>query len=655
MKRTFYTSTFFCIALAIVAQTPVNLNTIGTVTGTEFSVDYDNGNSQSTTVNTIANCFDGDFNTYFAAYQRDEGWVGLDLGAKYVITQVKFCPRTTQSDRIKLGVFEGANNADFGDAVPLYVIPESVPEGQFTTANINSSKGYRYVRYIGRRDVRCNIAELEFWGYQSDGDNSHVGQVTNLPTIAIHTVDNQIIDSKDNYVKGIVSVIDGDYFYTDSLDIRGRGNASWGFPKKPYRMKLFNKVKLLGNPAKEKNWTLINNFGDKTLMRNLIAFDISRRYEMPYTSVGTSVDVVLNGEYVGTYQLCDQMEVADDRIETDKLKPEDTALPKLSGGYLIEVDGYAYENPPEPVKFRSPLKNVPVTIKYPKDDEIVQVQWDYIENHFNAMESAILANNYTDEANGYRRYIDVATFVRHFLIGELSGNTDTYWSVYMVKKRDDDKFYFGPVWDFDIAFENDSRTYPINEKPDWIYRHNGSSAGDFKDLVTRMLSDPYMLNEIKDTWAQYRNSGIISADVLCAVIDSYVAELNASQQLNFTRWNIMNEYTHMMWARGDYANNVLIVKNYIRDRITWIDNKLQYIASAVESNELKNVTVFATNNTLYIKNIAQQTQVLCFDVTGKTVFETQTSADFTKPLPAGAYIVQLVSPNGEKRGFKIIL
>ncbi|MDR3266719.1 MAG: CotH kinase family protein [Tannerella sp.] len=149
-----------------------------------------------------------------------------------------------------------------------------------TIGTVNSSKAYRYVRYIGRHDVRCNIAELEFWGYAGKGDNSHVGQVTNLPTISIHTTNNQMINSKETYVKGIVSVIDGAYFHTDSLDIRGHGNASWVFPKKPYRMKLYNKTQLLGNPANEKNWTLINNYCDKTLMRNLIAFDISRRMEI---------------------------------------------------------------------------------------------------------------------------------------------------------------------------------------------------------------------------------------------------------------------------------------------------------------------------------------------------------------------------------------
>jgi hypothetical protein len=470
--------------------------------------------------------------------------------------------------------------------------------------------------------------------------------------VAIHTVNNQVIDSKENYVKGIVSVIDGDYFHTDSLDIRGRGNASWGFPKKPYRMKLFNKVKLLNNPAKEKNWTLINNYGDKTLMRNLIAFEISKRMEMPYTPAGRPVDVVLNGEYVGTYQLCDHIEVADGRVETDKMKTDDTALPKLSGGYLIEVDAFA--DTESSWFYSNDAHKTPVTVKYPKDDEIVSEQFDYIKDHFNAMQDAIFASNYTDETNGYRRYIDVPSFVRHFLIGELSGNTDTYWSTYMVKKRNDDKFYFGPVWDFDIAFENDERTEPINDKPDWIYK-SGSAAGEFRTFINRLLSDPYLLNEIKTTWAQYRNSGQINSDALCAIVDQYATEMKASRQLNFKRWDIMYQYIHMMRPRGDYANNVSILKDFLRQRIAWMDAKLQYTPNAIANTALENTLVYASNLRLYIKNISQPTKVQCFDITGKSVFEAQITADFTQNLPAGAYIIRLISPNGNRRGFKLIV
>ena len=93
------------------------------------------------------------------------------------------------------------------------------------------------------------------------------------------------------------------------------------------------------------------------------------------------------------------------------MKATDTIMPNLSGGYLIEMDAYSYE---ETTKFNSDYGNIPVTIKYPKDDDIVAAQVAYIKSHFNKMENTLYANNYTDTTNGFRKYIDIGTFLRHF-------------------------------------------------------------------------------------------------------------------------------------------------------------------------------------------------------------------------------------------------
>jgi hypothetical protein len=636
-------------AASAAGQTAAKLT--GTVIGTTDCFDYA-ANRPSATVNTAANLFDSDFSTFFATNQRDEGWAGLDLGSKHIITTVKYSPRITQADRVRLGVFEGANLPDFGDAIPLHVIPSAGVENQLTAATVQSSKGFRYVRYIGRRDVRCNIAELEFWGYEGEGDNTHVGQVTNLPTVSIHTTGNAVVNSREDYIKGIVSVIDGDYFHTDSLDIRGRGNASWGFPKKPYRMKLFNKTNLLGNPAKEKNWTLINNYGDKTLMRNLIAFDISQRMDMIYTPAARPVDVVLNGEYVGTYQLCDQIEVAEGRVSVDKMKETDIALPNLSGGYMLEIDGYAYGSPwdpdsqPEPVKFTSPLKSVPVTVKYPKDDEIVDAQFNYIENYFTSMEASLFRADYTDPANGFRKYLDVPTLIRYFLIGQITGNPDIFWSIYLTKKRNDDKFYFGPIWDFDIAFENDVRVYPTNDRADWLL----GGAGNVADYMTRCLSDPAFYNELKSVYAAYRNSGKLNADTLLKVVDNYAAEMNASQQLNFSRWNILNQIVHQNWgAQGSYAGEINVLKVFITSRIAWMDNKLKYTPATAfpTTNAERNDAIISSQNALLrIHNLTENTHITCLDPSGRIIFKTLANNQLERQLPRGLYIFKFENNTG---------
>ena len=625
------------------------------IIGTLESVDYSD-NSMSTTVNTIANVFDGNLNTYFASYIRTGGWVGLDLGEKHVITKVAYCPRQTLPGRLLLGVIEGANKPDFGDAIPLCMITQTPPENRMTEQALDCSRGFRYVRYVGPNDVRCNIAELEFWGYPGNGNDSKLFQTANLPDVIIHTANAAEIVSREDYVKGIVSIISGNgtKVYSDSLEIRGRGNASWGFPKKPYRMKLYSKTSVLGLPAVERNWTLINNYGDKTLMRNLLAFDLSRRFQMPYTPAGTPVNVYLNGEFKGCYQLCDHIEVAVRRVDVQTMRPADVTLPNISGGYCIKLDAY-YNT--EALWFHS-QRGVPVSFKYPKDGEIVTAQYNYIRTHYNLMEAAVFASNYKDPANGYRKYLDMETFIRFFLVGEISGNTDTYWQAYLYKKRNNDKFFSGPVWDFDLAYENDNRTYPINNNPNWIYASTGSVLhGTVREMVNRLFADEEFVSQLKSIYTYYRDQKMITEEVLLAVVDQYADELDASQKLNFMRWNILNSTVHQNpRTYGSYAGEVENVKNYIKGRIKWMDNKLGYTPKKPEEPEkptkadgdiyFKDVTVRAYAENICIEGIDDSALVEIFDVSGNRLYSKTIHGDISIPFRKGIYMIRLSNRTG---------
>lgn len=640
-----HTFTLYLLLLGIFSVHLLAQTTPGKLTGTVIGTTnyYDYSRNVCSTSATLANyAFDGILSNSFATCNASGTWVGYDLGEPCIITKITYCPRTGQAPRMVLGVFEGANKPDFGDAIPLFLINTTPPQNILTSQDIICSRGFRYVRYVGPPTAKCNVAEIEFYGYKGAGDNSLLPQITNLPTVIIHTTNAEDIIVKDLYIKGIVSVISdkGTKITSDSLDIKGRGNASWEFTKKPYRMKLYNKVSLLGLPAVEKNWTLINNYGDKTLMRNLLAFDLSKRLDMPYTPAGKPVDVFLNGEYKGTYQLCDQIEVATGRIEVEKMKITDITLPNLAGGYLIEMDAYAYQ---ELSWFTSNRGGVPVTIKYPKDDEIVPAQSAFIKTHFDLMESALYAATYTNATTGFRKYIDTETFIRQFLIGEISGNTDTYWSTYMYKKRADDKFYFGPVWDFDIAYENDNRTYPINSNSNWIYASTGSSANGVKAMVNRIYSDPSFFNQLKSTYANYRNSGKINANALLQVVDDYAAQLDQSQKLNFTRWNMMNSLIHQNpRTYGSYAGEVTNVKNYITNRIVWMDNKLGYVSTSLNENPQSDIYVWNDKNSIHVEGLSERADIQIVDISSRILVSTKATSQFTTALGQGVYLVRVV-------------
>ncbi len=547
----------------------------GTPIGSSPSVDYDNNASATTTKNLPANAFDGDLNTYYASYDRSYTWVGLDLGTPHVITRVGWSPRNdgVGPKRMLLGVFEGANSPDFIDALPLYLIDEQGIIGQMSYAEVTMSKGFRYVRYVGANNGRCNVAELAFYGHEGAGDNSRLYRPTQLPLVVIHTENTKEPTDKVNEIPGIVSIVGDDgSLLTDTATTRLRGNASMEFPKKPYRIKFAHKQSPLNAPAKAKKWTLINNYGDKTLLRNLVAFRLSNIIGMPYTPYCQAVDVMLNGEYKGCYQLCDQIEVNKKRVNIHEMEPTDTAGEPLTGGYFWEIDAYADQ---EQSWFRS-NHGTPVTIKSPKDDAIVSAQTDYVRNYFNTMETDVYGTNYQDPIRGWRRLLDEDTFLKHFLVGEMSGNTDTYWSVYQYKQRSNDTIYTGPVWDFDLAFDNDNRTYPVCNHSDFIYR-SGSRAGDMLTFVNRIiLYDPQTMVSLRHLWDKARHNGL-TAEALCNYVDSLATALDESQRLNFMRWDILNQWVHMNpQVAGSYAGEINVVKNYLTKRVAWMDNRLDY-------------------------------------------------------------------------------
>ena len=499
-----------------------------------------------------------------------DGWRGLDLGTPHVITIVGWNPmsRTTA----ELGLFEGANRPDFLDAIPLYIHEGTSMANQMNYAPVQCSRGVRYVRYLKSAiKGEYKIQALEFYGDAGAGDDSHLYQLTNLPTVVIHTKDNQAPYDKEHEIDCFISIIsnNGQTILSDSATIRERGNASRNFPKKPYRIKFDKKHQVLGSPANAKKWTLINNYGDKTLMRNQLAFELSRRFGMPYTPFCAYVDVVLNGDYKGSYQLCDQIEVRKNRVNITEMTPRDNSGEALTGGYLFEVDAYAGDEPFQAV-FQSSY-GTPVTIKSPDEDSITAQQKNYITQHYNAMEA------------NWRRYLDLNTFLRHFLVGEVSGNTDTYWSVYMYKHRSNDTLYVGPCWDFDLAFDNDNRTYHVCDRSDYIYRSGGSTIGYMRTLVDNIvINDAAAKQQLKDLWAQLRRNGFTEESML-AYIDEQAELLDHSQQLNFLRWPILNQYVHQNpAARGSYQAEVENVRSYIRNRIPWMDRKLGFDATTLD-------------------------------------------------------------------------
>jgi hypothetical protein len=510
---------------------------------------------------------------YFATEDDSYTWAGLDLGTPHVITRVGWSPRnsSTGAKRVLLGVFQGANSSDFLDAVPLYIIEENGTIGTISYGDVDCSRGFRYVRYVTPSESYCDMAELEFYGHAGEGDDSHLFQVTNIPTVVVNTVDSEEPYDKEHEISGNIIIINDNTIDTDQPGgIRERGNGSRTFPKKPWRLKFEKKQRILDAPAKAKKWTLINNYGDKTLMRNIIGFEIARRMNMAYVPYCRPVDVILNGEYKGCYQLCDQVEVNSKRVNITEMDTTDISGDALTGGYFVEIDAYAYEES----SYFYTSKGTPVTIKSPDDDKILAAQSSYIKSYFQSLETSIYSTNFTNSTTGYRSKLDIESFLQHFIVNELVGNTDTYWSTYMYKDRGSDNFFTGPVWDMDLGFNNDTRTYPVTSGTSYLYSRSGASAATgMKNLVRRIISnDSQTASDISRLWSLARNDNDLNAESLNALVDETAELLDQSQRLNFIRWPILSQRVHQNpRAAGSYAGEITYLKDYITARFAQLD------------------------------------------------------------------------------------
>ena len=527
-------------------------------------------------------CFDGDKSTYFlgsypSTYYYVRNWAGLDLGTPHVITKVGLTPAQGAAGACRFAVVQGANNSDFSDAIPIMIFKDELTSGKPTYLDVNTSRGFRYVRIVATNS-QGYFAEIEFEGEEGEGDDTQFYQMTNLPLVSFVTPGMAEIKSKDDKHPGsYVSIVsdDGKTLLEDnSAQMKGRGNGSWTFPKKPFQIKFNKKQQPLDATAKAKKWTLINNYGDRTLMRNKVAFDISREAGMEFTPYCTFVDVIYNGEYEGCYQLCDQVEVNPGRVELTEMETTDIDGEELTGGYFVEVDAYAYQ---ETSWFKS-RRGTPVTIKSPDDDEIVSQQAVYIENHFNALESALFSSDFRDPENGYRKYLDLESFLRYFIVCELDGNLDSFWSMYMKKERGDDRFIVSPVWDVDLGFQNFGSPYPVNDMTDFLYTHSDASKADgMEAFVNRIVKDDKDAREqMSEIWSQLRYNGNFNYDFFEERIDAYAATLEESQKLNFVRWPILNQSVQKgQKIFGSYEGEVNNLKSYLKGRFpkldTWLD------------------------------------------------------------------------------------
>lgn len=238
--------------------------------------------------------------------------------------------------------------------------------------------------------------------------------------------------------------------------IRGRGNGTWNLPKNPYKIKFEEKQDLFGM-GKSKTWVLLANYYDNSMMRNWLTEWLADQMGLEYITQGVYAEVVMNGEYLGTYYLCEQVQVGKHRVAIDELKEEDSELPEIQGGYLLEFcpDDWESVNTFETAKGLQ-LGNMEPSFD-PEDGYQNDVQKQYIRDYIQKAEDAI----YSGDWEKIGEYVDVQSLADYWWMMEFTVNADAWRtdSAHMFKKRyeadgNEGKLHFGPVWDFDESWGN---------------------------------------------------------------------------------------------------------------------------------------------------------------------------------------------------------
>ncbi|WP_029905884.1 CotH kinase family protein [Prevotella sp. 10(H)] len=383
-----------------------------------------------------------------------------------------------------------------------------------------------------------------------------------FPLLTINTENREPIIVKEKYLNATITLESRDEkgevtekLFEAETEIKGRGNSTWGMEKKPYRLKLNKSSEILGMP-KSKHWVLLANYSDKTLLRNELAFEISRRMEYPYTPRAKYVDVILNGDYIGNYMLCEHIRIDKNRVNIAEMEATDT---NVSGGYLLEID----ERESEPVFFKTREADMTFCVNRPED--IPQNQKDYISAHIQKLEDALYgkSGNPIDELP---KYLDLKSFIDNLLINEISKNVDgnLRLSTFVYKDRDNDVVYFGPVWDYDIAFGNVD--YNGCETVNGWYTMNA-------DWYKEFVSHPEFMQKIRDRWSVLRGGEL---NDLNPYIDDLAKQMEVSQIVNFRRWRILNKH---VWPNnvvtGSYKGEIDYLKDWLKKRIEWMDQQLK--------------------------------------------------------------------------------
>ena len=394
---------------------------------------------------------------------------------------------------------------------------------------------------------------------------------SSLPVLYVYTPNNVPITSKEVWVEGSHAYLkdtDGTVTSLGLTSIRGRGNSTWGYRKKPYALKLDKKSQVLGM-SNDKRWDLLANYLDRTRLRNDIALEMGRRLTgLAWTPKGRFVELVLNGVHQGNYYLVEHIKISKERVNIKEMKDTDVSEDKISGGYLMELS-IEYDAA-ETNKFLSNSFTdlyypytwgithtgtgstfLPFMIKDPDEDVIVPAQLNWIRDYINTLQGQIVSRNGAE----WKPKVDMASFVDWMFVNEIVGNGEPMHpkSCYMYKDRNG-KLCMGPLWDFDYNTFNNGVTIGT------IY--NYSLWYGF------MMKDPEFVAIAKQRWPAAKAAFL---NVANNYIPTIAASIRTSVAMDVQIWGAAGNTVNGDESYG-FTDAYTAIANSIRARVSRMDS-----------------------------------------------------------------------------------
>ncbi len=516
---------------------------------------------------------------------------------------------------------------------------------------------------------------LQFWFREPVNYNA-----SNLPLVMISTNGVDIPDEPKIFAQmgiidngpGMTNTIEDSFTgYQGNIAIELRGSSSQMFPKKQYAIELKSSLlvdtsAIILDMPQEEDWILQGPYSDKSLMRNVLIYQLAR--DMGWYAPRTVLcEFYLNGQYRGVYFMTEKIKRDVGRVNISTLNPDENTGDDLTGGYIVKID--KFDGASDGLGWDSPYPSlapgktgvIHFQYHYPAEDEITTAQSNYIRQFVTSWETTLRAPHFRDPNTGYRKYINVDSFIDFAICNEISRNVDGYrLSTFLHKDKDSKggKIHMGPIWDFNLGFGNADYCNGWLTTG-WAWDFNEYCGNDYWSVPfwwNRLLKDPDYILQFKERWSELRQNTLSNTNVL-GYIDSLATELNEPQKRNFTQWPILNQY---IWPNsyvgGTYANEISFLKGWITERFSWLDRNIENLAvvTGLDEMEQMDISVYPNPNkgriTMRFGNsLTNEIQVEILDNLGRVqhseMFAGNTfhrSVDLETSLRPGIYVLRLL-------------